>query len=585
MTNFNFIICNNTANETPLLNRIAIDINASFDAPEKNSLYPPLSLEKIYPSSGSRYLQMILGNFTALEFSADKYSVDEIVPQLMLANCVIFVFNLHLGLNKEILKWARINSMFDIKKVIWVINQTPLNDFSEINFEGIVKKLQPLSQELGFSDTSFVPVCISTGGNIAHCSPMTFWYKGETLIEQLKINAQHNKKAVKATRIQVTQSADLLQNKATIEGRLIQGAPQVGDILKILPLGANCTIKSIKPYAVNKEMSSYSKKIIFSINESIQLTAGDILAQANSLPEMADQFEVNVLWLQDAPLIPGRQYKFNLCNQEVNATVNKIKYRINDETGEKLACQEINKNLIATVNLSLDQTIVFEPYKDNHFLGFFTLLNNKNTNFAGVGTVNHLLRRSKNIHWQEIQVTPQTRAASMHQTPKCIWMTGLSGSGKSTIANALEKSLHFSGLHTFLLDGDNIRHGLNRDLGFTEVDRAENIRRVAEVAKLMVEAGLVVIVSFISPFRSDREMARQRFQNDGFIEAFIDTPIDECERRDTKGLYAKARMGEIQNFTGINSPYEPPSAPDIHIRTLELSIEDAVLKIRQHLKL
>ena len=404
-------------------------------------------------------------------------------------------------------------------------------------------------------------------------------------MEQLSLDTKHSATALKATRLQVIQADRSNDDSGFIEGILIQGKPQVGDKLKVLPSGAGCTIKSIEKTLANKETDLYSDRIKFSIAESFELKSGVILGQGNNLPEMADQFEANLLWLHNLALIPGRQYKFKLYNQEVNATVNKIKYRINENTGDKLACQDIKKNEIATVNISLDKIIIFDPFKNNHTLGFFSLIDKSNSVIVGLGTINHLLRRSQNIHWQEIQVMPETRAALMNQKPKCIWMTGLSGSGKSTIANMLEQSLNISGLHTFLLDGDNVRHGLNRDLGFTEADRAENIRRVAEVAKLMVEAGLIVIVSFISPFRSDREMARQRFQNDQFVEVFIDTPLEECEKRDTKGLYAKARLGEIQNFTGINSPYEAPVAADIHIRTTENPTEQAVSQIRQYLNL
>lgn len=295
--------------------------------------------------------------------------------------------------------------------------------------------------------------------------------------------------------------------------------------------------------------------------------------------EIADQFEAKLLWMSAHAMTPGRQYLMKLAAQEVTATITAIKYQEDIDTGAHLAAKTLALDGIATVNLSTSAPLAFEPSKVNRVMGGFTLMDPLTRETVGAGMIEFALRRASNIHWQALELSKAHRAAQKHQHPQCIWFTGLSGSGKSTLANLLEKRLHAQGKHTYLLDGDNVRHGLNRDLGFTEADRVENIRRVTEVAKLMVDAGLIVLVSFISPYRAERLMARQAFQEGEFIEVFVDTPLEICEQRDVKGLYAKARKGELKNFTGIDSPYEPPESPEIHLRTVDTSQEDCIERI------
>ena len=309
------------------------------------------------------------------------------------------------------------------------------------------------------------------------------------------------------------------------------------------------------------------RPITLTLTDEVEASRGDVLVAVDAPPEVADQFEAKLLWMSEHAMAPGRQYLMKLASKEVTATVTEIKFREDVNGGARLAAKTLGLNEIGTVNLSTSAPIVFEPYGVNRTLGGFILIDKLTFETVGAGTIDFALRRASNIHWQALELNKAARAAQKHQTPRCIWFTGLSGSGKSTIANLLEKRLHTEGKHTYLLDGDNVRHGLNRDLGFTEADRVENIRRVAEVAKLMVDAGLMVLVSFISPFRGERRMARGLFAEDEFVEVFVDTPIDECERRDVKGLYAKARRGDLKNFTGIDSPYEAPVAPEIHLLT------------------
>jgi bifunctional enzyme CysN/CysC len=317
--------------------------------------------------------------------------------------------------------------------------------------------------------------------------------------------------------------------------------------------------------------------------DELDASRGDVLVAADTLPEMADQFEVKLLWLSEQPMVPGRQYLMKLACKEVVATITEIKYREDVNTGAHLAAKMLAMNEIATANLSTSAPVVYEPYGVNRTLGAFILIDRLTFETVGAGMVDFALRRASNIHWQALELNKAVRATQKHQTPRCIWFTGLSGSGKSTIANLLDQRLYADGKHTYLLDGDNVRHGLNRDLGFTEVDRVENIRRVAEVAKLMVDAGLIVLVSFISPFRSERRMARSLFAEGEFVEVFVDTPIEECERRDVKGLYAKARRGDLKNFTGIDSPYEAPELPDIHLHTVASATELCVEQILKSL--
>jgi bifunctional enzyme CysN/CysC len=298
---------------------------------------------------------------------------------------------------------------------------------------------------------------------------------------------------------------------------------------------------------------------------------------------VADQFQARILWMSETPLLPGRSYIAKLHNKELKVTVTEIKHLEDINSGAHLAAKTINLNEIAVVNFSLSQPVPFEPFQDNRALGSLILIDRLSFETLGAGMIDFALRRSSNIHWQALEIDRRARAGLKHRKPCCLWLTGLSGSGKSTIANMLEKRLHAEGKHTYILDGDNVRHGLNRDLGFTEADRVENIRRVSEVAKLMVDAGLIVIVAFISPYRSERGLARELFGSEEFIEVFVDTPLEECERRDPKGLYAKARRGELKNFTGIDSGYEPPESPEIHLRTQNVPVEDCVERILEFL--
>jgi bifunctional enzyme CysN/CysC len=366
-------------------------------------------------------------------------------------------------------------------------------------------------------------------------------------------------------------------------GQIASGVVRPGDRVKALPSGRESTVARIVTFTGDLPQAVAGQSVTFTLTDEIDVSRGDILATAVSPPEVADQFESTLVWFDDEGLLPGRPYLMKIGARIVPVQVGEPKHKINVNTLEKLAARRLELNEIGVCNLSLASPIAFDPYAENKDTGGFILIDRMTNRTVGAGLLHFALRRSQNIHWQAMDVNKAARAQSLGQSARVVWFTGLSGSGKSTIANLVEKRLHADGRHTYILDGDNVRHGLNRDLGFTEADRVENIRRVAEVSKLMVDAGLIVLVSFISPFRAERRMARELLAEGEFIEVFVDTPLAEAERRDVKGLYAKARAGELKNFTGIDSPYEAPEAPEIRIDTTQVSPEEAAEQIVKRL--
>jgi bifunctional enzyme CysN/CysC len=354
--------------------------------------------------------------------------------------------------------------------------------------------------------------------------------------------------------------------------------------VRIVPGGVETRIKSIVVWQGELPEARTEQSVTLCLEDELDVTRGCVIASAEEPVAQSDQFEAHLLGLAEHPLVPGRSYLLKLHTSQAIATITSVKYVVDVKDGHHLAAKQLAMNDIGVVNISTDRLLPFENYDKNRRLGSFILIDRHTNQTVGAGMIDFSLRRAANIHWQAFKVDKSVRAHQKLQTPACIWFTGLSGSGKSTIANLLEQRLFTSGKHTYLLDGDNVRHGLSRDLGFTEADRVENLRRVSEVAKLLVDAGLIVVVSFISPFHSERELARSRFEPGEFIEVFVDTPIEECERRDAKGLYAKARRGELINFTGVDSPYEPPQSPEVHLLTIKETPEESVNRILQELK-
>jgi bifunctional enzyme CysN/CysC len=474
---------------------------------------------------------------------------------------------------------SRIVAMMGVRNVVLAVNRMDLAGYEADTFARIAGDYRRFAATLGFAHVEAIPVSALEADNLFTASKRMTWHRGPTLMEYLDTVETEAPGAGEAFRMPVHRVNRRGADFRGYCGRIAAGSVRVGDRVRVLPTGAETSVAAVFAGLDASTAAGGGDFVTITLADDVDVARGDVLAAASHAPQAADQFEASVLWMSGHPLLPGRPYILKIHAREVTATVTAIKYREDPESGARLAARTLAMNETGVVNLSTSHPVVFEPYAANRSLGGFILIDKLTFEAAGAGMIDFALRRASNIHWQAVDLGKATRAAMMHQQPRCIWFTGLSASGKSTIANLLEKRLHAAGRHTYLLDGDNVRHGLSRDLGFTEADRVENIRRVAEVAKLMVDAGLVVLVSFISPFRGERRMARSLFAPGEFVEVFVDAPLAECERRDPKGLYAKARRGELANFTGIDSPYEPPEHPEIHLDSAAHSPEASVAHI------
>ena len=495
------------------------------------------------------------------------------------ADLAVILVDARKGVLTQTRRHSRIVALMGIRHVVLAVNKMDLVGFDPAIFDSIVRDYQAFAQGCGLSKVQAIPLSGLNGDNVVQRSERMRWYEGPSLMDhlnQVEIGETHGSQAFRLP-VQWINRPNL--DFRGICGRVAQGQVRVGDSLRVLPSGVQARVKSLFAGFQEVEASKKGDAIMLTLESEVDVSRGDVLVAAEAPAEVADQFVARLLWMQEHAMTPGRQYLMKLACKEVTATVTEIKYREDVNTGAHLAAKTLGLNEMAVVNVSVSAPLVFEPYGVNRVLGSFILVDKLSFETVGAGMIDFALRRASNIHWQALELNQETRAAQKHQSPRCIWFTGLSGSGKSTLANLLEKRLHAEGRHTYLLDGDNVRHGLNRDLGFTEADRVENIRRVAEVAKLMVDAGLIVLVSLISPFRSERRMARELFADGEFVEVFVDTSIEECEKRDVKGLYAKARRGMLKNFTGIDSPYEAPEVPEVRLRTADTPPEACVDQI------
>ena len=483
------------------------------------------------------------------------------------ADLAVILVDARKGLLTQTYRHTRIVSMMGIRHVVLAVNKMDLVEYSQAVFERITSAYAPFAGRCGVDNLTSIPVSALEGDNLICPSTRMPWYSGPTLVEHLDTVEVKNDPASASFRMPVQLINRPNQDFRGFCGRVAAGVVRPGDRVRVMPTGIQTSVKEICAWDGLRERAGAGESTTLTLTDEVEVSRGDVIASSDEPPEVADQFEAKLLWMGQHALVPGRPYLLKMHAKEVGATVTSIKYQVDVNSEAHLAAKTLALNEIAVVNLSLSQPVPFEPYTRSRVLGGFVLIDKFTFETVGAGMITFALRRASNIHWQAIDVDRTSRAALMHQRPCCVWFTGLSGSGKSTIANLVEQRLHAAGRHTSLLDGDNVRHGLNRDLGFTEADRAENIRRVAEVAKLMVDAGLIVLVSFISPFRAERRLARSLFEEGAFLEVFVDTPFEECERRDPKGLYAKARRGELPNFTAIDSPYERPESPEIHLPT------------------
>jgi len=474
--------------------------------------------------------------------------------------------------------------LIGIPRVVLAVNKMDLVGYSAATFEEIVAQYREFAGRLGLADITAIPLSAVHGDNVITRSSNMPWYAGPTLLGHLETVEVDAALAGRPFRLPVQWVNRPNAEFLGFAGLIADGTVHRGDRLRVLPSGRESRVARIVTAEGDLEAATAGQSVTLTLDAEIDISRGDVLAAADAPPQVADQFEATIVWLQEEPMLQGRTYLMKAGTRTLSATVTPLKHRVNVNTLEHEPAERLELNDIGVCELELDRPIPFEAYNDSRALGGFILIDRLTNNTAGAGLINFALRRSQNVHWQALDVDKQLRARLKGQKSCVLWLTGLSGAGKSTIANRVEKRLAAAGRHTYLLDGDNVRHGLNKDLGFTAQDRVENIRRVAEVARLMVDAGLIVLVSFISPFRSERRMARELFPAGEFLEVFVDTPLAEAERRDVKGLYRKARRGELKNFTGIDSPYERPENPEIRIDTTALSADQAAARVIAHLE-
>lgn len=483
------------------------------------------------------------------------------------ADIAIVLVDARKGLLTQTRRHSYIVSLLGIKHVVLAVNKMDLVDYDQTIFDEIFEQYQVLAHRLNIASVTAIPLSALKGDNVIANSDAMTWYTGPALLEHLETVEIQALQSTQGFRLPVQWVCRPNQNFRGFAGNIAAGQIKVGDDIVVTPSGMRSKVASIVRGDQEVSQAYRGHSVIISLTDEIDISRGDVISIASDAPPISDQVAAHVLWLSDAPLMPGRGYWLKLATRTVSAQVSEIKHKIDVNTQETLAAKRLELNEVGYCNLSFDQAITFESYRDNPTLGSFILIDRQTHATVACGTIDFALRRAANLHWQAITVDKVARSIIKGQSARCLWFTGLSGSGKSTIANLVEKRLHALGHHTYLLDGDNVRHGLNKDLGFTDEDRVENIRRVAQVAKLMTDAGLIVLVSFISPFRSERDMARALFAPGEFAEVFVDTPLEICEQRDVKGLYKKARAGKIPNFTGIDSPYEAPLAAEFHLQT------------------
>lgn len=492
------------------------------------------------------------------------------------ADLAIVLVDARKGVLTQTRRHSFIASLLGIRHIVLAVNKIDLIGHSQAAFDAIVADYLEFATALGFGSITPIPISARFGENIAARSDSTPWYDGPTVIEHLETVEIDEDKAGRPFRFPVQYVIRPNLDFRGFAGTVASGAVSRGDTVVAAKSGKISRVRRIVTADGDLNAVREGQAVTIVLEDEIELSRGNMLVAPDAQPQIADQFAASIVWFDEHALMPGRTYLLRTETDQASATITDLKYRININNFAQEAAKSLELNEVGICNISVQSPIAFDAFAENRTTGAFVLIDRLSNATVGAGMIQHSLRRAANIHWQALDVNKMARAQLKHQRPAVLWFTGLSGSGKSTIANLLEKKLHAAGRHTYLLDGDNVRHGLNRDLGFTEQDRVENIRRVAEVAKLMADAGLIVLVSFISPFRAERRMARELMGEGEFVEVFVDTPLNECVRRDPKGLYEKALKGQIKNFTGIDSPYEPPQMPDIHLKTSGQLPEHAV---------
>jgi bifunctional enzyme CysN/CysC len=500
------------------------------------------------------------------------------------ADLAVILIDARKGILTQTRRHSYLVKLLGIRHVVLAVNKMDLVDYNQDTFDTIVSDYRAFADSIGIGDFTAIPISGFKGDNITAPSEKTAWYKGTALLPYLEtVEVGDSPEQAEPFRMPVQWVNRPNLDFRGFSGLIASGTVRPGDEVRVLPSGKTSTIAKIVTFDGDRDMAVAGESVTLTLADEIDCSRGQVIVAANSPLEVADQFETTLVWMDEHALLPGRSYWMKIGTQTVSATVQEPKYEVNVNTQEHLASKTLDLNAIGVANVTTDREIPFAAYNTSRDLGGFILIDKITNQTIAAGMIHFSLRRAQNVHWQATDLGRDHHASMKHQKAGVLWLTGLSGSGKSTIANIVEKKLARMNRHTILLDGDNVRHRLNKDLGFTEADRVENIRRVGEVAKLMTDAGLIVITAFISPFRSERDMVRAMMEPGEFVEVFVDTPLEVAESRDVKGLYAKARAGKLKNFTGIDSPYEHPEAPDLHIDTTLLSPEEAADAIIAHL--
>jgi len=500
------------------------------------------------------------------------------------ADLAVILIDARKGVLTQTRRHSYLVSMLGIRHVVLAINKLDMVGYAREVFDLIDRDYREFAEKLGFEAIVSIPMSALAGDNVTARSANTPWYAGPSLIEHLETIQPTRANANAPLRMPVQWVNRPNHEFRGFSGRLLGGSVKPGDAVRVLPSGKQSKIARVVTLDGDLPEAVDGQSVTLTLTDEIDISRGDVIAAAGDPPGLADQFEASIVWMSEDAMLPGRPYLVKLGATTLGASLGQPKYVVDVNTLEHLAARTLHLNEIGVGNLTLDRAVAFDAYADNRDMGSFIVIDRYSNQTVGAGMLHFALRRSQNIHWQATEVDKDARARQNGHRPCVLWMTGLSGSGKSTIANVVERELHALGVRTYLLDGDNVRHGLNKDLGFTAADRVENIRRVGEVAKLMVDAGLIVITAFISPFRSERRLARSMVDDREFVEIFVDTPLAIVEQRDPKGLYRKARRGELKNFTGIDSPYEVPETPELHLRTEAHDAEQSAALIIEYLR-
>jgi bifunctional enzyme CysN/CysC len=501
------------------------------------------------------------------------------------ADLAVILIDARKGVLQQTRRHSYLVHLLGIRHVVLAVNKMDLVDYDQSAFERIVADYRIFAKSIGIEQFTAIPISGFKGDNITKApSANTPWYQGPALIEHLEsveVDAAAAQGQPFRMPVQWVNRPNL--DFRGFAGQIASGTIRPGDAVRIVPSGKTSTVTRIVTFDGDLDEAVAGQSVTLTLADEVDCSRGDLIAAAGDPPQASDQFCATFVWMDEEALKPGRGYWLKLGTQTVTATIQPPKYEIDVNSLEHLAAKTLGLNAIGVAEFATDRPIAFEPYADNRQLGGFILIDKFTNATVAAGMIEFNLRRADNVHWQPTAITRPDHARMKNQVPRVLWFTGLSGSGKSTIANEVEKQLFLMNRHTFLLDGDNVRHGLNRDLGFTETDRIENIRRVGEVAKLMTDAGLIVLTAFISPFRAERQMVRDMLPAGEFIEIFVDTPLEVAEARDVKGLYKKARSGQLKNFTGIDSPYEPPENPEIRVNTVDMTPQEAARYIMQQI--